>query len=189
MREPSPPSSSHTPELAGALLLAHPSLRDDNFRHSVVLLSAHDAKGAMGVVLNRPLGKRLGQLNAEFALSPLASIPLFQGGPVDTDRVLLCAWRFHPEGTGFQLMFGIDPEKAAELQGEDGLHLRAFLGYAGWGGGQLEKELGQNAWVISPLMADVLDLQQDETLWRAILGGIDHRWKLLAGEPDDPSRN
>jgi putative transcriptional regulator len=86
-------------------------------------------------------------------------------------------------------MFGIDPEKAAELQHEGGLHLRAFLGYAGWSGGQLENELRQNTWVISPLMADVLDLDQDETLWRAILAGIDYQWKLLAGEPDDPSRN
>jgi putative transcriptional regulator len=69
------------------------------------------------------------------------------------------------------------------------MHLRAFLGYAGWTGGQLEKELSQNTWVVSPLMADVLDLKQDETLWRAILSNIDFEWKLLAGEPDDLSRN
>ena len=186
MREP------HTPEpsaLAGALLLAHPSLKDDNFRRTVILLSAHDEKGAMGVVLNRPLGKRLGQLNAEFALSPLSNVPIFQGGPVDTDRLLLCAWRFNPEGTGFQLMFGIDPQKAIEVQTEGNMHLRAFLGYSGWSAGQLENELKQNTWVISPLMADVLDLDQDETLWRAILGNINLEWRLLAGEPDDPSRN
>ncbi len=182
-------ASSDPAALAGALLLAHPSLKDDHFKRTVVLLSAHDEKGAMGIVLNRPLGKRLGQLNAEFALSPLASVPIFQGGPVDNDRLLLCAWRFSPEGNGFQLMFGIDPQKALELHEEGGMHLRAFLGYAGWTGGQLEKELAQNAWVVSPLMADVLDLAQDVTLWRTILGNIDHEWKLLAGEPDDPSRN
>ncbi|ATC63037.1 hypothetical protein CMV30_03130 [Nibricoccus aquaticus] len=175
--------------LAGALLLAHPSLKEDNFRRTVILLSAHDEKGAMGIVLNRPLGKRLGQLNAEFALSPLSAVPIFQGGPVDTDRLLLCAWRFNPEGTGFQLMFGIDPQKALELQSEDGMHLRAFLGYSGWSAGQLENELKQNTWIVSPLMADVLDLDQDDTLWRAILGNIGHEWKLLAGEPDDPSLN
>jgi putative transcriptional regulator len=182
-------ASSDPTALAGALLLAHPSLKDDNFKRTVVLLSAHDEKGAMGIVLNRPLGKRLGQLNAEFALSPLASVPIFQGGPVDNDRLLLCAWRFSAEGNGFQLMFGIDPQKALELHDEGGMHLRAFLGYAGWTGGQLEKELAQNVWVVNPLMADVLDLAQDESLWRRILGSIDHEWKLLAGEPDDPSRN
>lgn len=181
--------SSEKSALAGSLLLAHPSLRDENFRRAVVLLSAHDEKGAMGIVLNRPTGKRLGQLNAEFALSPLASVPLFQGGPVQTDQLLLCAWRFHPDGSGFQLMFGVEPQKALELQAEEGMQLRAFLGYAGWSGGQLEGELMQNTWVISPLMANLLDLNQDETLWRAILTSMDHEWKLLVDEPDDPSKN
>ena len=68
--------------LAGTLLLAHPSMRDPNFRRSVVLMSAHNAEGAMGVVLNRPLHKRLGELSGEFALGPLASVPL-----------VLSAWR------------------------------------------------------------------------------------------------
>ncbi len=143
----------------------------------------------MGIVLNRPLGKKLGQLNAEFALSPLASIPLFQGGPVQTDQVLLCGWRFHEDGTGFQLMFGMDPQKAAEAQSQEGMRLRAFLGYAGWESGQLENELKHNTWVVSPLMSNLLDLNQDETLWKAILAGISDDWKLLIDEPEDPTRN
>lgn len=185
-------SSRPSPEfsaLAGSLLLAHPSMRDPNFRRSVVLLSAHDDKGAMGVVLNRPLGKRLGQLNAEFALSPLAAVPLFQGGPVQTDQVLLCGWRFHSDGSGFQLMFGMDPQKAAEAQAEEGLKLRAFLGYAGWEGGQLENELKQNTWVVTSLLAGVLDQDQDETLWKSILTGLSHDWTLLINEPEEPERN
>ena len=75
--------------LAGSLLLAHPALRDLNFRRSVILMSTHSADGAMGVVLNRPLGKRLGELNGEFALSPLAGVPLFGGGPVEPGQLLL----------------------------------------------------------------------------------------------------
>ena len=186
MRESQPTEPS---ALAGTLLLAHPGSRDQNFRRSVVLLSAHDPNGAMGVVLNRPTGKRLGQLNPEFALSALASVPLYQGGPVDTDRLLLCAWRFQPDGTGFQLMFGLDPQKALELQAEEGMRLRAFLGYAGWSGGQLETELEQNFWVLSPLMANLMDLNQDETLWRSILSSMSRDWKLLVDEPDDPTKN
>ena len=57
---------------AGQLLLAHPAMRDPNFRRAVILLSAHSAEGAMGVVLNRPLGKQLAELNTAFALGPLA---------------------------------------------------------------------------------------------------------------------
>lgn len=175
--------------LAGSLLLAHPSMRDPNFRRAVVLLSAHDEKGAMGVVMNHPLDKRLGQLNAEFALSSLADVPLFQGGPVQTEQLLLCAWKFHADQSGFQLMFGIDPQKAMELQQEEGTHLRAFLGYAGWTGGQLENELEQNAWVVTPLVAELMNEKPDETLWRSILTELSHDWKLLVDEPDDPSLN
>lgn len=175
--------------LAGSLLLAHPSMRDPNFRRTVVLLSAHDEKGAMGVVMNRPLGKRLGQLNAEFALSPLADVPLFQGGPVQTEQLLLCAWKFHADQSGFQLQFGIDPEKAGELLAEEGTHVRAFLGYAGWTGGQLENELEQNAWVVTPLVPEMMSEAPDDNLWRQILTGLDSNWKLLVDEPDDPSLN
>lgn len=164
-------------------------MRDDNFRRSVILLSAHDTNGAMGVILNRPLDKNLGELSADFALGPLASVPIFKGGPVQTEQLLLCGWKPHDDGTGFQLMFGIDPVKATELQGEKGVHLRAFLGYAGWTGGQLENELKQNTWVVSPLVPDVLDPDQDEGLWKTILGGMSSEWKLLAGEPDEPELN
>ena len=71
--------------LAGSLLLAHPAMRDPNFRRSVVLLSAHGDDGAMGVVLNRPLGKQLGDLNAQFAASAIAGVPVYKGGPVQTE--------------------------------------------------------------------------------------------------------
>ena len=66
--------------LGGSLLLAHPSLRDDNFKRTVILIASHDSEGAMGVVLNRPLEKQLGELNDEFAQSPLSQVPLFAGG-------------------------------------------------------------------------------------------------------------
>lgn len=175
--------------LGGSLLLAHPSLRDDNFKRTVILIASHDSEGAMGVVLNRPLEKQLGELNDEFAQSPLAQVPLFAGGPVNPAQVILCVWRPHPETDGFQLMFGIDPEKAAELQNEEGVHIRAFLGYAGWTGGQLEEELQRDTWVVSPLVSDLLEDAPAEQLWRDLLGQLDDEWKLLANEPDDPSLN
>lgn len=181
--------STDTSALAGSLLLAHPSLKDANFRHSVILMSAHDANGAMGVVLNRPLGKTLGQLSADFALSPLSGVPIYKGGPVQTEQLLLCGWKLHEDGSGFQLMFGIDPEKASELLNEPHVQLRAFLGYSGWTGGQLEGELQQNAWVVSPLVSGVLEAEQDETLWKSILGGMSDEWRLLVNEPEDPSLN
>ena len=122
--------------IAGSLLLAHPAMKDPNFRRTVVLMSAHSADGAMGVVMNRPMGKRLGELNGEFALGALAGVPVFSGGPVQTKQLLLVAWQNREDG--FQLHFGIEPDKAGQLVGEGGTQLRAYLGYSGWSKGQLE---------------------------------------------------
>ena len=173
--------------LAGSLLLAHPAMRDPNFRHSVVLMSVHNAEGAMGVVLNRAMGKRLGELNGEFALGPLASVPLFNGGPVQTSQLLLAAWQTRPDG--FRLHFGIEPDKAAQLLTEDDTHVRAFLGYSGWSAGQLENEMKHHTWVVADVPEDLMAQAQDETLWRAVLGREGAEWRLLADEPDDPEQN
>jgi putative transcriptional regulator len=175
--------------LAGSLLLAHPSLVDGNFRRTVVLISAHDGEGAVGVVLNRPTGKRLGQFGPAFALGPLADVPVYSGGPVDGERLLLCAWRFEPEGSSLQLMFGIEPEKAAELAALPGFRIQAYQGYAGWSAGQLENELRHSTWVVTPLGSDLEDRPLDGSLWSGLLREVDPEWALLAGEPDDPSVN
>jgi putative transcriptional regulator len=173
--------------MAGSLLLAHPALRDPNFRRCVVLMSVHNAEGAMGVVLNRPMSKRLGELSGDFALSPLAGVPLFNGGPVQTDQLVLVAWQVHPEG--FRLHFGIDPERAGQLIGEEGAQVRGFLGYSGWSPGQLENEMRVQTWIVADVPEDLLTHSQDESLWRTVLGREGAEWRLLANEPDQPDLN
>ena len=193
-----PPSSgkSKLPPLAGSLLLAHPSLNEGVFRRSVILLPAHDENGSMGIVLNQPLHKRVGEIASEFAFNSLSEVPVFSGGPVASDKLMFCAWRMHGQGIGFQLMFGIDPEKAMALQYEQGMHLRAFFGYAGWDAGQLERELRQNTWIVMPLLPDLLEAaatndgaETGDNLWRKILAKLGPRWSVIAGEPDDPQLN
>ena len=173
--------------LAGSLLLAHPTMRDPNFRHSVVLMSAHNAEGAMGVVLNRPLGKRLGELNGEFALGALASVPLFKGGPVQTGQLLLAAWQAQPDG--FRMHFGIEPDKAIQLLADDGTEVRALLGYSGWSAGQLENEMKHHTWIVTDVPEDLLTQVQDDSLWRTVLGRAGPEWRLLADEPENPEQN
>ncbi|ACB76908.1 YqgE/AlgH family protein [Opitutus terrae] len=175
------------PSLAGSLLLAHPALRDPNFRRAIVLMSVHNAEGAMGVVLNRPMGKRLGELNGEFALGSLASVPLFHGGPVQTEQLVLVAWQ--PQEDGFRLHFGVEPERAMQLAAEEGTQLRAFLGYSGWGGGQLEAELKQKTWLVADMPAGLLEGPQDAAMWRSVVSSLGEEWRLLAQEPDDLSAN
>ena len=193
---PPPSGKKKLPPLAGSLLLAHPAMTEGPFRRSVILLPAHDENGSMGIVLNQPLHKRVGEISAEFAFNSLSEVPVFSGGPVASDKLMFCAWRMHEQGIGFQLMFGIDPEKAMAMQSQQGTHLRAFFGYAGWDAGQLERELRQNTWIVMPLLPDLLeaaatsdDAETGDTLWRKILAKLGPRWSVMAGEPDDPQLN
>jgi putative transcriptional regulator len=173
--------------LAGSLLVAHPALRDANFRHVVVLMTAHGPEGAMGVIVNRPLERSLRELGGDFALGPLAAVPLFNGGPVQKEQLILAGWRTQPHG--FQLHLGIDPQKAASLFDTEGVSLRAFLGYAGWSAGQLENELKSGSWIVADAPTDLFAHPADESLWRTILSGEGEEWRLLADEPDDPEVN
>ena len=178
-----------TDSLAGQLLLAHPALREPGFKRTVILLSAHNADGAMGVVLNRPLDKQLGELNSEFAFGPLAGVPIYAGGPVEPEQLIIVSWQWLETDHAFQLHFGIEPAQAAELVGSPGVTLRAFLGYAGWGKGQLENEMKHDTWLVTPVEGEILGKNDGVALWRQILGAIDPDLKLQAGEPEDPTVN
>jgi putative transcriptional regulator len=177
--------------IAGSLLLAHPSLEDGNFRRTVVLISAHSREdGALGVIMNRPLERTLGDVHGEFAFGPLASVKLYSGGPVSTEQMLLSAWQWNAETGVFRLHFGISAEKAVELlEAEPGTEVRGFLGYAGWTGGQLEDELKHKSWVVAPI--DNPDFQESngETLWKKLIARNKPDLLLGADAPDDPSVN
>lgn len=187
MRERGKTKSSTT--LAGQLLLAHPSLKDPNFARTVILMSAHDPEGALGVVLNRPVERQLGELNSNYALTPLAGVPIYRGGPVETDKLILVAWQLRAEEGEFQLNFGLEPDRASSLIGTPGVTVRGFLGYAGWGKGQLENEMKQNTWFTAPIEQYNLGAADGVGLWRMVLGSLDPELKLLADEPEDPTVN
>jgi putative transcriptional regulator len=177
-------------ELAGTLLVAHPVLLDPNFKRSVVLLAAHTPEGgALGVIVNRPLGKTLGEYDPGLGGSDLAGVPLYEGGPVGSDQMILVAWKWsYADGT-FKLYFGIDAAKAREILAEDSaFELRGFIGHSGWSDGQLEAEMDEDIWILSPLTLDVED-PDGPAVWRSILSRISPKMRLLADEPEDPSVN
>ncbi len=175
---------------SGSLLISHPTMLDPNFKRTVVLLSAHSKEdGALGVILNRPLGKCLGELEEKFAFGPLAQIPIYGGGPVSTDQVLLVAWIWSDAESVFKLFFGIDPDRAAELAESSGATVRAYQGYSGWSGGQLEEELEQNAWIPTQVKARFEDEVDGVQIWKNFLLGQGSQYQLDAGAPEDPSQN
>lgn len=180
-----------TASLRGSLLIAHPGLLDPHFRKSVVLLSEHSAEdGAIGVILNRPMQKTLGQIKEGYEDSDLYAVPAFEGGPVRTDEVLLTAWRWDNEAGTFQLYFGLPPEAALDLRRSDPeFEIRAYLGYAGWSEGQIEGELGESAWIVSPIAEEYLELEHLDGLWRKLLQALKPELSFLADAPDDPMLN
>lgn len=185
MRERGQPSAN----LAGSLLLAHPKLQDPNFARAVVLMSLHNGEGAMGVVLNRPLDKTLADLGPEFRETPLGTVPVYCGGPVSPEQLILVAWQTTSHDGTFKLYFGVDPDKLRELMAESDLEVRAFLGYSGWSGGQLEMEMSGETWLVSPVPADLLADFDGADLWRQIVRGLSPKWRVQIDEPEDPSRN
>ena len=105
---------------AGSLLIAHPSQFEGYFKRTVVLLVVHSSEeGSIGLVLNRPIQKKLGDYDEKFSGSKLASVPLFAGGPVNDDQLILVAWKQIDEMGTLKFYFGIDESKALEVISND----------------------------------------------------------------------
>ncbi|EDY80491.1 conserved hypothetical protein [Verrucomicrobiia bacterium DG1235] len=176
--------------LTGSLLLAHPHLKDPNFASSVVLLTRHEESGSLGVVLNKGTGERLGQLSSEFADCGLGEVPVYLGGPVNQNQIILAAWKLIPEKGQFQLYFGMEPLVAqSKMETDPDLEFRAFKGYSGWSEGQLVGELEDNAWVVSEVDAESISTKEGSDLWRHLIMEVNPELGLLSLVPEDPDSN
>lgn len=177
------PSPDQNASFAGQLLVAHPNMLDPNFRRSVLFISAHDEEeGAMGVIINRPLDKQVSDLVTDQAPDALADVPVFLGGPVGTDQLMFATFDWQ----------GLDSLRLNQEVALDDAHspaLRAFVGYAGWSSGQLEKELAQNAWLLQKPQRAALTPERLPKLWFEIMRGLGPWFRMLAAAPDDPSLN
>ena len=175
---------------AGSLLIAHPSMTEGYFSHTVILLMVHSGEeGSLGLVLNHPLDQTLGDYDQKFAGTELALVPLFNGGPVSRDQLIFVAWK-QTDNTGtMKLYFGIDESKAREIiENDPEFELRGFFGYSGWSEGQLEEELEMDVWVLTQLSAQLSDLDNPK-VWQKLLASEGPEMRLLAGEPEDLSLN
>jgi putative transcriptional regulator len=177
--------------LAGRLLIAMPGTPGPEFEQSVILVCAHTAEGAMGLVLNRPLvepdfSALLRQLNIE-PQPPARVLRLVAGGPVDHERGFVLHSKdwigeasVHVDRT-LALTASLDIlHEVAKGQGPSEALLA--LGYAGWGPGQLDEELQKNFWLIAPASHDILFDAASETKWRRALAALRVNPALLSGQ-------
>lgn len=198
---PSPPDARAAPAPAGGeareepgqLLVAEPELADPNFARTVVLLLARGPEGAFGLVVNRPYGRvpaaellrKLGQDPAGAA----GQVELFYGGPVQPDLAAVLIGEDRRDGAGTAeagggaarpagpgLAVTGDPEVLAAIaRGTGPRRARPVLGYAGWGPGQLDRELAQGAWAVVPADPDLVLAPEPEKVWERALArrGVD----------------
>jgi putative transcriptional regulator len=175
--------------LTGSLLVAHPNMLDPNFRRSVLFISAHDPNdGALGVIINRPLDKQVADLVNEAPPNGLADVPVFLGGPVGKNHLMFAAFEWQ-EGQGLQINHNVGLDEATLRLDSDPASIRAFVGYAGWGAGQLEAEMKQKAWLLQRPSRAALKPDRLPNLWFDIMRGLGPWYKMLAAAPDDPSLN
>ena len=188
MRNLDDEAASHS--LAGSLLVAHPNMLDPNFRRTVLFISEHDpGEGALGVIINRPLDRQVADLVTESTPAGLAEMPVFLGGPVGKNQLMFAAFEWH-QSKGLKLNHNVRLEETSDaVAPKKVITVCAFVGYAGWGAGQLESEMKQKAWLLQKPSPSVLNLDRLPNLWFEIMRGLGPWYRMLAGAPDDPSLN
>ncbi len=160
--------------LKNQLLIAMPNLTDGDFRESVTLICEHNAEGAMGIVINQPLGISTIELLEHMSIPCNRSRnihPVMAGGPVQTDRGFVV----HRSEKLWKSSIHLDDDIAITTSsdilhaiGQEEIPDDAFvaLGYAGWGPGQLESEMLSNSWLNIPVKSEIVFEANIETRWK-----------------------
>ncbi len=174
----------------GHLLAAMPQMEDPRFERSVIYLCAHNAEGAMGLVVNRlfdaiTFPDLLEQLNIETG-PKTEQIRVHFGGPVESGRgFVLHSDDYVRDGTlkvrsGFALTATVDILKAIAV-GEGPRRSLLALGYSGWGPGQLESEIAANGWLVVPADPTIVFDQELEDKWQRALAATGVSIASLSG--------
>jgi putative transcriptional regulator len=177
----------------GRLLISEPFLPDPNFERTVVLLCEHNEEGSFGFVINKPSILKIAEVMEE--ASNLDDI-VFVGGPVQQDTLhflhrntsITNAVKIQDDiywGGDFQsLMTQLNTSviKPADI--------RFYLGYSGWGQGQLESELQEDSWIVCDFVDDTLLFDTDPTvIWKKALDNMGGRFSVYSNYPVDPRLN
>lgn len=177
-------------DLSGSLLVAHPMMADPNFRHAILYLSQHSVEdGALGFIINRPLGQNAGELQIGGPLEQLPHVPLFEGGPVQRNQVIVASLEWDASIGACKFEPLQRPEGEFSIPGDNTDKLRVFLGYAGWSKNQLEQEIALNSWLVLRPHPELLRTDADDTTWHRIMRSLGPMYRVLADAPNDSSQN
>jgi putative transcriptional regulator len=177
--------------LTGHLLIAMPAMADPNFTRTVTYICEHNDQGALGIVINRPLEMDLGEVFEQLSLTAadagLSRQPVLRGGPVQTERGFV----LHEPSKGWDSTVAVSDSVhlttsqdilAALASGTGPKRAVMALGYAGWGAGQLEIEMGANAWLSAPGSATIVFDTPFDQRWAAAAGLLGINLATLSSE-------
>jgi putative transcriptional regulator len=163
------------------MLIAMPAMADPNFSRSVTLLFQHNEEGAIGITINRQSGFTLGELLFQLDIpcenQELSSVAVLDGGPVSPDHGFV----LHTPVEGFDSSIQINDDimvttsrdvLSAIASGNGPQQFLVALGYAGWGDGQLESEIRQNAWLSVPADKGILFESALQNRWEKAVGKL-----------------
>jgi putative transcriptional regulator len=177
----------------GILLVADPFLKDPNFMRTVVFLCEHQQEGTFGFVLNRTYDFTLDEL---ITSAEDLKLPVYFGGPVQMDTIHFLHQypREIPGGTeiGKGVFWGGDFEEALRLirTGEvDTAKIRFYIGYSGWGGGQLEEELKDKSWLLAEAPRKIVFHRDINEIWKESIRLLGGEYELMINFPIDPQLN
>ena len=177
----------------GSVLLSEPFMPDVNFKRSVVLLCEHQEEGSVGFILNRPLGIKINEAIESF---PHFDAELFLGGPVQTDT-LHYIHRLPEVIEGSVevipgLYWGGNFENIKILIETNQItpdDIRFFLGYSGWGEGQLQDEMKERSWIVSQTDPTTIFDHDIENLWKHVLQNMGGQYQIMSNFPESPLLN
>ena len=170
-------------ELSSSLLVAMPQLDDPNFQRSVVLLVHHEPEGSFGLVLNRPVDVTPGQILENLGVEwngDARQGTVGWGGPVEPSMGWVVFGGEPPATSGDgevtalrdQVCVTGSLEVLRNMAKQPPSDVRLFLGYAGWGAGQLEGELAEGAWLMAPLARTHVFETAADAMWERVVRGL-----------------
>ena len=177
----------------GILLIADPFLKDPNFLRTVVFLCDHKEEGSFGFVLNRQYENKLGELIPELEGNQL---PVYYGGPVQMDTIHFLH-QYPDEIPGGQeilkgIYWGGDFEAAVNMirnEEMDQNKIRFYIGYSGWGEGQLDSEMKEKTWLTVKATRKLIFHPEHDEIWKDSLKHLGGDYEIMANFPIDPQLN
>lgn len=177
----------------GILLISDPFLKDPNFMRTVVVLCEHQNDGSFGFVINRKYENTLDELMPE--LEGL-KIPVYYGGPVQMDTIHFI--HQYPDeipgsreiirgvfwGGDFELLIGMLKSKSINLD-----KIRFFIGYSGWGSGQLNEELSEKSWLTVKAARKLIFHKKHDQIWKEAIKTLGGDYEQMIHYPIDPQLN